>query len=483
MSAGGISVFVHALAFGRQVMLAGFFGVARALDGYVLLYAIATFVVFTIATIFDTVAVPWLVRMRERHDDAAVIGFARRVLRIGFLLGASTSMLFLMATPLLAPVIATGFSPQERAELTALMWFFLPWTFISAPYYAFAAWLKANWRFGRVLLAEMAIVAISIAVLALWHDGVGSIPLAFGAGYLGGILFLMSGALIFGRAASYSDPAVRSLLRNVGELYLANQSGGLGTLIDRHIQSFIPGGGISAVNYAAQLVNGLATVLLFREIFVVPLVREEGRSERLGRLIAGLVLVSVPVAGFIGCFAYDIVSILFERGRFDKAATEMTASVLQISVILIVIGVVLTPLARIFQIADRIHLTHVMYWSSALSLGIFGYLFVILLDLGLPGVAWMQVAASVVCVIVTAYLVHLCGERVGWRRVAKYFLIALAASTLAYAAACAVSASLQHSWLRLVAGGASYGTVVTVIYLLARSQLSVVMFGVPQRDQ
>jgi peptidoglycan biosynthesis protein MviN/MurJ (putative lipid II flippase) len=112
------------------------------------------------------------------------------------------------------------------------------------------------------------------------------------------------------------------VLRDAAELYLANQTGNVRNIIDRHFQSLIPAGGIAALGHASQLLMGLSSVIGMREIFVVPISESQRRSERVERVILGLVLLSVPLAGAVACFAPDIVTVLFQRGHFNTAAAE-----------------------------------------------------------------------------------------------------------------------------------------------------------------
>lgn len=479
VSATAISVVAQALAFLRQLLIAAYYGVSRDLDEYVVLYSLATIVVFTFAGIFDSVAVPHLVRTRESAGVEASRQLAAAILRISLAVGAAASAVLVFAVPLLAPIVATGFSKSDRAELGQLAWYFLPWTLVCIPYYAAAAWHKAQWRFSRVFTAEIGIILVSIGVLTVWHNNIRVLPIAYGAGYLAGLAQLGADPSLWWRSAARGKALIGAPLRNIGELYLANQSGGLTTLVDRHVQSYIPAGGIAAVNYAAQVVNGLATLLTFREIFVVPLAQPTDRSERLERLVSGLVLAAVPLCGIIICFAPELVKVLFQRGRFDQAATELTGAVLRVGALAIVISAINTPLARMFQIVDRIYFTHVMYLALMVSLALFGYLFVGVLNLGARGVAWMQVASAAIVCGLNAHLVSRCGIHLRWGRIGGYVVLAGSASASAYLVAVLASSSMQNFWGELVCGGGAYALVIGAFYYLARSRLHGIAFGMP----
>ena len=480
-SATGASLIIQVLAFLRQMLIAASFGISRELDIYVITYAVATIAVFTFASIFDSVAVPRLVRVREKEGEDAARSLARAIFGLSLGFSVAASLILLAAAPLLAPIVATGFAPGDKAELGRLVWYFLPWTLVCLPYYAIAAWQKAQWKFNQVFSAEIVIVVVSIGCLALWHDDVTALPLAYAAGYLVGFLQLLVGTRILPKMP-WLHLSLRPFVRNVGELYLANQTGSLSTVVERHIQSFVPPGGVAAVNYSNQLVNGLAALLTFREIFIIPLSHEAERKEKLERLVGGMVVMAIPLAGLVMCFAPDIVQLLFERGRFDAAATVMTAEILRVNAISVVISAMNTPLIRMFQILDRIHLINWVYAAVAISSLLFGYLFVFLLHQGVQGVAWMQVSAGAVGATVTAYLVSRCGIELSWPRILGHMGFAVTVTVPAYLAAVVVSAPFESAWVRLVSGGSVFGAIVCGCYFIARTRLRGIMFGAPPTE-
>jgi putative peptidoglycan lipid II flippase len=476
-SAMGVTLLVQVLAFLRQLLIAAYFGVGRNFDVYVMVYTVATVMVFTFAGIFDSVTVPHLVRKRESEGLEAALALARSLFRLSLVLGGGMSLAFLIAVPLLAPIFATGFSPEERSNLARLVWYFLPWTFLCLPYYAATARHKMEWRFNRVFTAEIVIVAVSIGFLVFWHGDIHLLPIAYATGYGAGLVQLAAGAALLRRDENEPRPSARGVLRNIGELFLANQTGGLVQLLDRHFQSFLAAGGIGAVNYSGQITASLSSLLAFRDIYVVPLTQHADRAERLERLLSGLLLMSIPFAGLVACLAPDLVTALLQRGRFDAAATALTAEVLRIGALSLVPQAVIGPLARIFQIIDRIHNTHVLYLAMAASTVVSGYLFVIMLGWGVQGVASMQLTGSVIAAIVTSYLIHRCGIQVRWRPILGLLLLALVVAGIAYLAATVAISQLENTWLRLAVGGSAYGFVVLLCYFSARAQLRGILFG------
>jgi putative peptidoglycan lipid II flippase len=478
ISAAAVSLLVQMLAFLRQLLIAAYFGVARDFDSYVTLYSIATVVVFAFGSIFDSIAVPHLVRVRENKGQEVARELARSIFRVSLWLSGAISLVFLITVPLLVPVFATGFSPEERSGLVKLAWYFLPWTLVCVPYYAAAARHKMEWQFNHVFFAEIIIVLVSIGFLVFYHAGIRMLPLAYASGYAVGLVLLVTTAAPWRRGSGASSTTVRNVLRNVGELFIANQTSGLTSVVDRHIQSFLAPGGIGAVSYSSQIITSLSSLLTFREIYMVPLARQGDRDQRLERLLSGLLLLAVPLASFVTCFAPEIVTLLLQRGRFDMTATELTTQALRIGAFGMVSGAVFLPLLRMFQILDRIHLMHLVFISLAVEYAMFGYIFVLWLGLGVRGVAIMQVVSSGVSTIIAIGLLGRCGVRLDWRRIGNNFLLALSAAATAFVAAALTVVELENPLVRVVVGGATYAVVILFFCIFARSHLRSVMIGV-----
>jgi putative peptidoglycan lipid II flippase len=474
ISAIGVTVLIQGLAFLRQLLIAAYFGVSRDLDVYLMSYALATMVVFTFSLTFDSAVVPRLVRARDESGDAAARALAVSLFRWSCVLGVAATSLLLALTPLLAPLMATGFDPLHKSQLADLVWYFAPWTFLCLPYYAIAAHHKAARNFNRVFGAEIAIGVVSIAVLVLFHRDIKMLPGAYGVGYGVALLSLLPGTGMVWNFRKRWATGTAGALRNVGKLYLANQTGSVASIVDRHFQSLVPAGGIAALNYSTQIVSGLMGLLTFREIYVVSLSEIERRDEKLERLIIGLLMVAVPLAGFVAIMAREIVEILFQRGHFDGAATALTTSILQIAAFGLIPAAVTNPLARMLQIVDRVGLIHVIYLSNVIFLGAFGYLFIGLWGLGVQGLAWMLLLNGIGGCAVASILVTRCGISLRWMRIGRYLLFISGASGLAILTAMAAAFPLNQSWSRLAVGAPSYWVVIGAMYLLIRDRLKTI---------
>ena len=471
ISTFGITVLQQFVGLARQILIAAYFGLSRGYDQYLVVYAVASMVVFNTSSVFDTVAVSRLVRVREDAGADAFWRSSNRLLLQAILGGLLFAAGLVVLVHLLMPIIAAGFAADERVSVAELTIYFAPWILVIIPYYAVSAHLKALWDFHWVFGAETVAMVVSVLVLWRWHDSVACLPIAYGSGYIVGaiMLFLRRG---ISRPKGAIAPA--GLLRGMANQHLANQIGTATGFVDRYFQSFLASGGISALGYTGQIVNNLSSLMTFREIYVVPLSSEVGREEKLQRMLQGIVLISIPCTFFVAEFAKPLVTVLFQRGQFTPEAAILTGDILRISAFSLVISSLLAPMVRLFQILDRISYSHIFYLVSFVCTAAFQYVLVFRLGLDVYGVAWASLANSAVVTLVVAGLVRRCGVIVAWHRVFGHALFAAAVSTAA-AAVSWLAAARFADLPALVIGSGLFGLVVAGCYFLVRRRLRLII--------
>jgi putative peptidoglycan lipid II flippase len=470
ISTFSITVLQQFVGLARQILIAAYFGLSRSFDQYLVVYAVASMVVFNAASVFDSVAVSRLVRIREDAGDDAFWRSSNRLLLQAMLGGLLFAAGLFALVHLLMPIIAAGFSVDEIAAVAELTIYFAPWVLVVIPYYAVSAHLKSLWDFHWVFGAETVAMVVSILVLWRWHDSVACLPIAFGSGYIVAAIMLF-----FRRGLSRPKSGTpQGLLRGMANQHLANQFGTAAGFVDRYFQSFLASGGISTLGYTGMIVNNLSSLMTFREIYVVPLSSEAGRDEKLQRMLHGVVLISVPCALFVAEFARPLVTVLFQRGQFTPEAAILTSDILRISAFSLIVTSVLAPMARLFQILDRISYSHVLYLVSLVCTAVFQYVLVFRMGWDVYGIAWASLANSTVVTLVVAGLVRRCGVIVTWYRVFAHALFAAAVSIAAVAVSW-VGAAPFSDLPALVIGGGLFGLVVAGCYFLVRRRLRLIV--------
>lgn len=470
LSASVVSVLTQLLAVSRQVLIASRFGVSRELDVFLVSYAVVLLLVISVGTIFESASVQFLIQAREESGGERVGLLGVSCFKASLLLGVAVALLLQFLTPLLAPVMAAGFSDAELALLEEYAAWYLPVVPALLPYSVLAAIHKSRWRFARVFVADALVMALSVGSLWFFGSAPHILPIAFFIGYIPGCFVLLPGA---GIASHWRQGRLRDSFQVVSyatQVFVANQAGTLGSLIDRFFQSLVLPGGISAFNYVAQLINGMAGFLSFREVFFVPLSEQEDRSKKLERLLSALLLVTVPCVGLLELLARDVVSLLFERGRFDRNAAELTVRAFVLYSPTLVLGSLTAPLLRIFQIAQRTRLTYVYYFLSSGFLLVFGWLFIYWLRLDVEGVALMLLFNSGATLAAAALLVFQCDIQICWVIVARYFALALIATGGAGLGAYMLVYNLQ-GLMRVGVALCVYFLLLSIAYLVKKTMI------------
>lgn len=480
LSATGVSIAAQLLAFLRQIMTAAYFGVARELDIYFMTYAIATIMVLSFGAILDSVGIPHLVRTREEQGEATFRELAGSLVAFSVVLALVLSALFIAATPLVARFMAAGFPEADRQEIRSMAVSFLPWTCIALPYYALCSVFKSVHRFSLVFTGEVVIALGSVLFLALHHSSVTALPLSYFAGYVfASVLLLAYAAGRFRLWGSLRTDAMKGVTRNFFELFGANQLASLATVIERFFQSFLPAGGISALNYSSQMTVAATSVLTFREIFIVPLSSADRRAEKLERLVIAITVVVVPVMIFIAAYAGDIVAVLFERGRFDQSAKAVTAATLSVYALVLLPSTAGLPVFRMFQVIDRIRMTAVVYLLGALNFAVFGSIFLFGARMGTPGMALTVVVNSYLSVLVSLVLLRKCGVMTNWVRMSAYGVYTAFISLAALGLIRVLPLAAPHNpFVALLVSGCLFSMLVLLGYLPLWRRLKQVIYNV-----
>ena len=139
MSTVGLSILQQFVGLGRQALIAAFYGLSREFDGYLVVFAVATMFIFNVSSVFDTVAVARLVQIRDREGNEPFWRASNRLLWQASLAGVVFAAGFIGLLYLVMPIVAAGFSPQERALVHELAFYFVPWAIVILPYYAVTA--------------------------------------------------------------------------------------------------------------------------------------------------------------------------------------------------------------------------------------------------------------------------------------------------------------------------------------------------------
>ncbi len=334
-----IILVVKGLGFVEKLLLAYLFGTGIEVDAYLVAYNLPFSAFVVLREVVRASFVPTLMRTwRSSMQDGWRLFSITGTLLLVLLLGATVAGV-LAASPLVS-LMAPGFTGEQRALAVRLTRLVMPALLPLGLSTLTMATLHAQKRFNLPALGEASFRGGPLIFLA----GVGSIQAtAVGVvvGALGKLVIETLGLRRYLRqvrlALDLSFPPVRTVGRLAAPL-LAGLFFSLfvGPLVENAFASRVGVGGVSALAYARKIVETLSAILPYTlGLVLLPFSAEmaAGRDEQaLARTLTGavraLTLIFLPATVGLLMLREPFVQLLFERGAFTAASTQLTAGAL-----------------------------------------------------------------------------------------------------------------------------------------------------------
>jgi len=335
------------LGYFRDNLQATILGAANVSDAFIIAYRIPNLLRRLVGEGALTSAfVPTFSRYLKSGDPEKLWRFANRMFFTLLVVLTAITLLGIVFSPQLVKVLAYGFrvSPDKwdlTIQLNRLMFPYI--FFISLA--ALASGILNS--LGFFALPAFTPVLLNLAIIAaamLFSRSFSSPAYAFAWGVLvGGLLqflvqvpSLIRQGMTFRPEVSFTDPGIRQ----VGRLMLPRIFGAgitqINLIVDSQFASTLASGSVSHLYYAGrvtELTLGIFAISLSTVILptLSKLVAENKPDEVRQTLRTALQLINficLPAAVGLIVLRVPIISILFERGKFDAEATRFTASVL-----------------------------------------------------------------------------------------------------------------------------------------------------------
>lgn len=336
-------LFIASRALGllREIVIGARFGAGAELDAYLAAFRLPDLLFTLVAG--GALASAFLPTFSERlaHDHvASAWNLAAKVANL--LVLALTILAILaavLARPLVAHIIAPGFSPAQQALTVSLM----RWMLVSTVIFGLSGLVMAILNaFHHFLLPGLAPIfynlAIILAALLLAPVmGIRALVVGVVVGASLHLLIQVPGLLHFGArwtaSLSLADAGVREVLRLMGPRVLGLAVVQINFMVNVFLASHLVAGSISALNYAWLIMllpqgifaQAIATAAFPTFAHQAALGQRQAMRETLGGIFALLSFLTLPAAILLILLRQPIVSLLLERGAFDAADVQMTA--------------------------------------------------------------------------------------------------------------------------------------------------------------
>lgn len=425
-TARGLSVlacFVAGLAFLREASIATAFGAGAFVDAYLVAVAVPLLVNTSVTSTLEAVFVPEYLTIKTRNGCVDATRFANATHLWLFTGGVIVATCLCFLLPALLSTLAPGFNSEQLAITRRLGWMIAPSVVFGSLYAYGRSVLNAERRFIPPAIGPGIGAAAAIAVIVAGRDALGisaaAIGYTVGMAAMWTTVYLPIVMLKMPARAFSLDWRNRDLI-NLGRS-AAPLLAGVGAMsaipvIDRLMASHFPAGAISALSYADRVIQTPVTIMVAAVTTATFPALSQFAAERdfssLRRtMTTAMELVTMSLAPFVVLFmlfSREIVAVLFERGRFTAADSQMTGyAVVGLAAGLTFLG--------LFQLVPRVfnamRLTRFVALSGFLNLG-FKTVFNLLLvpTLGYVGFAW---ATSSMYVATGAIMLLLLRRRIG----------------------------------------------------------------------
>jgi putative peptidoglycan lipid II flippase len=469
-----------ALGVVREMLTAAHFGPSAGMDAYFFASSLVVRLPDFLEAAAASALVPLYLQSRQQGAPPRFVGTVITVYAVALL---AVALGGLAALPLILATLAAGFDAEGRRLVAGMLAILAPTLVLSAVWGVLRAVLNAQGEFFRSTVSTAFLSVGVIGAVLLLRQPLGAYSLAVGvlaaavlqvlwAGY-----WSRKGGYRYRPALDWHDPVFRRFLALSGPALAGGLLGYLLPVIDRSMAARFGPGTIAALGFAEQPMRNLAGLLIYSfGTALIASLAEQARTldrrelrRRVTGILSFLLFVTVPVSLLAVALRVPVTRVLFERGRFDAAATEATAGYFAATVIgLAPMAIAVTVSAVFYALQDT---RTPAIWGAGVNLASKVTLNLVL-TAGV-GAIGLPVATSLMYAVSATVLLWRLGRRLHGLEVPRLLRTAarvVPAAVLAAAPVHALAARWQDAPLLAVAAGTVVGGAV---FLLAAALLRI----------
>ena len=346
----------------KEVVVSAHFGLAGGLDAYVLAGLVPTTINNIVAGSAITAAVmPTLARYLAAGKRGEFWYAASVITNVVLLItGALTVIGMLLAGPIIS--IVAGSSPASTQALaTGMLVIMMPTLLLGAVLNMLMAMLNSVDRFTGPALIFLVLNLGMIATVILLTPVIGVYAVAWG--FLIGVVFQVVIQMIELRREhpqytwriDWHHPALRQVLIAFVPITALAITAQINLVVDKSMAASLPEGSVSALYYADVVLGAFYMlgysigIAVFPNLSRLAAVNDTENTRRtVVTSLRLLIFILAPLTFLLIAFAAPMVGLIFERGKFDALAVQMTAQALAMYAVGLIAIAALQVLQRVF---------------------------------------------------------------------------------------------------------------------------------------
>lgn len=327
----------------REILIAKYYGTSIYTDAYIIAHNIPTVLFAAIGSAIATTFIPMYSRACSEVDEKRANTFTLHLIEALFVICFVLTVLGEVFTDKVVYIFASGFEGETLDLTIRFAKILFPSIFGMTLFDLFGSYLQQHEKFS--VYAVVPIVGnVTIIISLIISNYFGDIYI-FVWGTLLGLLtqvlfylpWVIKSGLFNGNIRSITnDGYLKDLLPLLVPVFIGAAATEINSIIDKTLVSGLEKGSVSYLNYAYKIVN-LVIGVVVASITVVSYpkmaraanqIEKKGFKEISENTVMAMFAVIVPVSVLVVIFRTEIISILFQRGNFDRNSVTMTASAL-----------------------------------------------------------------------------------------------------------------------------------------------------------
>ncbi|HEY6971462.1 MAG TPA: lipid II flippase MurJ [Candidatus Angelobacter sp.] len=410
---GLLTLLVKCGATVKELVVARWFGRSDALDAFLIAFLLPSFILGLVMGALEFSLIPTFIRTRQNEGVEATQKLFAGVMLLSLLLLAITTLLLGLLAPYYLPYLGSGFSAEKLRLTRELFYVLLPFVLFNGIVTCCSAVLNAGERFALPAFTPIVTPLLTIVLIELGAAQWGTFCLAGGlvAGSILEAAVLVASlprqGLHFSLRWTGMTPALRGVLGQYAPMLAGAFLVGGTAVVDQSMAAMLPPGSVAALSYAGKVIGvilaigsaalGVPALSYFSKMAAAN--DWQACRHTINRYSLLIVMTTLPFTVAFIAFSRPLVRMLFQRGAFTAADTELVSWVQ----ICFAIQIPFYIWARLFiRFVSSLRQNHILMYASAITLVldiVFNLIF-----MRWWGVAGIALSTSVVSIVVLAVM-------------------------------------------------------------------------------
>ncbi len=332
-----ISLICKIFGFGREIILAYFFGTSFVVDAYLMAISIPT-IMFGWVSSISVSFIPIYTEIREKHGIEKSKTFTNNIISLVLVVSIICVIIGIVFNKQIVFITASGFE-EEVFNLTARYLNISIWIILfSAPIQILTSYLNCNNNFIQSNVATL--VISSTQLIVIFFAGIfDDVILIYG--------ILMSNIIHFLIVYMFSyknrfrlrfkldfTPEIKQALIIVIPIFISSMITQINIFIDKSFASNLVEGSIASLNYGSIIKNFILTTFSIAiTTMIYPMLSQAVAEKNMTKLkdifskgTNIIIILFVPITIGVIILAQPAISFVFERGEFGNSSVIMTTS-------------------------------------------------------------------------------------------------------------------------------------------------------------